>query len=474
MNSQAVAVLQQVFGHAAFRGQQAAAVDRVLNQKHAMVLAPTGSGKSVCFQVPALMQEDLAVVLSPLVALMQDQVDGLIRKGVDAVAINASLRRAEREAAYAGLAQGRYRLVYVTPERFRKPEFRQALAGRTVSLLAVDEAHCVSQWGHDFRPDYSRLAEIRQVLGNPTTIALTATATRAVQRDIVHQLGLSVDEVEVYHEGIGRPNLELAVESVWGEEEKLKHIVALQHAWAGQGGGIVYFSLIKTLERFSAELRRLGVEHVVYHGGLSQRDRRALQQAFMSGDAGLVLATNAFGMGVDKADIRTVTHTEVPGSLEAYYQEIGRAGRDGEPALCTLLYDEDDLTIQMNFLDWSNPSAEYYQRVVHLLTHRQEEVAAYGLDWLKEQLHGRRGKHEFRLETALAMLERHGVISGDVRAGRGLAVIGELPESMVDAEAASAKLDGDRRRLLAMVEYAKCEGSRAGYLEQYFMSDPMG
>ncbi len=229
---QPLEVLQQVFGHASFRGRQQEIIDCVLGGGHALVIMPTGMGKSVCYQIPAILRQPedehasrLVLVLSPLIALMKDQVDALQAKGVDAAFINSSLTRDERSNRYAEVAAGRFRLLYVTPERFRKPEFLDVIRRRSVEILVVDEAHCISEWGHDFRPDYTRLAEFRAMLGNPTTMAVTATATPQVQQDIVRQLGLTADQVRLFHEGIHRPNLELIVHEVYGTEDKLEHIL---------------------------------------------------------------------------------------------------------------------------------------------------------------------------------------------------------------------------------------------------------
>ena len=232
--------------------------------------------------------------------------------------------RREREGRYAGIEKGKFKLIYVTPERFRKPEFVEVISKRKVRLLAVDEAHCISEWGHDFRPDYTRLREFRAILGDPTTIALTATATPEVQTDIISQLGLQADEIEMFHEGIDRPNLELAVEDVWGDDDKVDHILKIVNDRGGSG--IVYFTLIRILERFSELLKARGVRHLRYHGDLDRGRRKQIQDEFMGGEDNLVLATNAFGMGIDKENIRYVIHAEVPASMESYYQEIGRAG----------------------------------------------------------------------------------------------------------------------------------------------------
>ncbi|MFQ5627519.1 MAG: RecQ family ATP-dependent DNA helicase, partial [bacterium] len=244
--------LKTYFGYETFRGQQKAAIDHVLNKKHALVIMPTGMGKSLCYQIPALQLNGLTLVISPLIALMKDQVDVLQKRKIDAAFINSSLTRKERETRYKAVAEGKYKLLYVTPERFRKKEFLEPLKNRRVDLLAVDEAHCISEWGHDFRPDYTRLHEFRKLIDCPTTIALTATATPEVQKDIIRQLGLEKDEVKLFHEGIDRPNLHLEVEDVWGEQEKLGHIIRMQHFMPGNG--VVYFALIKTLKTFSEHL----------------------------------------------------------------------------------------------------------------------------------------------------------------------------------------------------------------------------
>jgi ATP-dependent DNA helicase RecQ len=284
----ALSILNKRFGHAAFRGQQEAIIDRTMAGGHSLVIMPTGGGKSLCYQVPALLhaatadrattEKPLTLVLSPLIALMKDQVDALQDKGIRAAFINSSLNRQERENRYQQVANGRFDLLYVTPERFRKPDFIEVLAQRDIRLLAVDEAHCISEWGHDFRPDYTRLREFRKLVGDPTTIALTATATPDVQQDIVRQLGLQPDDVSMFHEGIDRPNLAISVEEVWGNDEKLAQIENIVRKYEeSDGNGIVYFTLIKTLDMFSELLRKKKMRHFCYHGKLERRDRRRVQ-----------------------------------------------------------------------------------------------------------------------------------------------------------------------------------------------------
>lgn len=472
---QPIDALQQIFGHSAFRATQERIMEQVMSDQHALVIMPTGMGKSVCYQVPAVASwpgkpaddHALVLVLSPLIALMKDQVDALMSKGVDAAFINSSLRRHERLQRYQQVREGHFKLLYVTPERFRKPEFLEVLADRSIRLLVVDEAHCISEWGHDFRPDYTRLAEFRTQLGNPTTIALTATATPKVQQDIVRQLGLTPHDIELFHEGIDRPNLELQVHEVYSPEDKFEHI----HRVIGDpllrtGSAIIYFTLIRTLVEFSDRLREDGVEHVIYHGELDRSTRRSIQESFMDGRAPLVLATNAFGMGIDKPDIRVVMHADLPGSLESYYQEIGRAGRDGKPSRCELLYDQRDLATQMEFMRWSNPDADFYHRVYDMLTAEGEQIRAFGLDYLRERLHAR-DKHDHRLETALAMLDRHNVIrdAGDLTK---LEVLTDLPSQLTDASVLAAKLRAGQEKLLALVEYVRHEGDRQEFLHAYF------
>ena len=471
---QAQTVLQEVFGHVRFRGQQLTVIEHVLAGKHALVIMPTGMGKSLCFQIPALLlantdcapsrKPPLTLVLSPLIALMKDQVDALQRRQVDCTFINSSLSRQQREARYESVGSGEYQLLYVTPERFRKAEFLEVIGQREVKLLAVDEAHCISEWGHDFRPDYTRLAEFRQLLGNPTVIALTATATPDVQQDIIAQLGFEPDQVRLFHEGIDRPNLRLRVTDVWGDDEKLAQIVRIRQAHAGSA--IVYFTLIRTLMQYSDRLNDLHIPHLIYHGQLERTKRKRLQDRFMNQPDHLVLATNAFGMGIDKEDIRFVVHADVPGSMEAYYQEIGRAGRDGLDSECLLLYDQRDLATQMEFVRWSNPDREFYERVYDLLKYDWEQIVAFGIEWLHEKLHFKQ-RHDHRLETVLAMLERYGVIDLALLSHQ-CAVIGELPERLQDPAYLEKKRKQDQQKLYTLVEYVKHSGDRKEFIHTYF------
>jgi ATP-dependent DNA helicase RecQ len=460
-------ILKKYFGFDTFRGMQEEIIQRTLSNQHSLVIMPTGSGKSLTYQIPALILEDITVVISPLIALMKDQVDGLQKRNIDAIYINSSLNKIEREERYKSIAAGNHRLLYVTPERFRKSEFLDILKKRKISLLAVDEAHCISEWGHDFRPDYTRLKEFRQLMSNPTTIALTATATPRVQKDVIEQLGLETPEVKLYHEGIERENLYLECNELWGEEEKLNHILEIiqQH----KGNGIVYFVLIKDLNRMGELLYKKKIHHLKYHGDLNGEERKKIQDRFMGGENNIVLATNAFGMGIDKENIRFVIHAQIPSSLEAYYQEIGRAGRDGKESVCSLLYDEQDLNIQLQFIEWNNPAAGYYDRLYRLIIDQHERINAEGIDYLREQM-SFKNRSDFRLETALGMLDRYGVTEG-VLESKNLNIVSDLPEELSSQENREKKLKMEQEKLYQMVLYTKEEVCRKAFIHRYFGLD---
>ncbi|MEZ4751915.1 MAG: RecQ family ATP-dependent DNA helicase [Bdellovibrionota bacterium] len=353
---------------------------------------------------------------------------------------------------------------YVTPERFQKTEFREALAKNKVSLLAVDEAHCISQWGHDFRPDYTRMAEFRQLLGDPVTMALTATATPEVQEDILKQLQIPREEVEVFHHGIARDNLELDVESLHGLENKVKTFLEFRKKETGPT--IVYFSLIQTLSNFSEGLRKKGISHLIYHGQLPERSRKQNQNAFMKSTDGMILATPAFGLGVDKADIRAVLHAELPGSIEAYYQEVGRAGRDGKPAKGLLLYDEDDITVQMEFIKWANPEPGFIQSVYLKIQDHTARVNAEGYDYLRSEMNFY-NRRDFRVETAVNLLKRWDCVEGDIER-KDIVAIAPPDPTLLDADLYEARLKGQHKKLLEMVRFAKLDGDRHARLASYF------
>jgi len=358
-------LLAQRFGHPKFLPGQEASLSSILARRNLLVVMPTGSGKSLLYQLPALMEEGLTLVVSPLISLMKDQVDELTRKGIPAAFVNSSLGLEEQRSRLLACGQGKTPLLYVAPERFRSPEFVGLLRRIKVSRLAVDEAHCISQWGHDFRPDYLRLKYFREQMGRPLVTALTATATPRVQADIVQALGLKPEGVDVHVHGFDRPNLVLRVVTTLSEAEKDDFLFPFLKDHPGSG--IIYTGTRKTAEKLGERLLPAEPRLGVYHAGMEPEDRTAAQEAFLSGRDRVVVATNAFGMGIDKRDVRFVIHYNYPGSVEQYYQEIGRAGRDGLTSHCVLLYSPKDHSLREYFIDLNNPGPERVEQVYETL-----------------------------------------------------------------------------------------------------------
>jgi ATP-dependent DNA helicase RecQ len=349
---EARAVLRERFGYPDFRPPQIRAVEAVLRGRDALVVLPTGGGKSLCYQVPALVRGGLTVVISPLISLMKDQVETLEKRGVAAAYINSTLGAAASSDRMARVRDRSLQLLYLSPERLEAGRTLEHLAAAGVRLLAVDEAHCISEWGHDFRPSYRRLGVMRDRLGGIQTIGLTATATPQVRRDIVQQLALREPEIAVA--GFDRTNLTYHVRRVPGEREKDHETIALLRAESAPA--VVYTPTRKAVERITSLLVRVRVRATAYHAGLTNTARQRAQDAFMEGRTRVIVATSAFGMGIDKPDIRLVVHHAMPGSLEAYYQEAGRAGRDGKDSTCILLHTARDRATHEFFLRGTHPA----------------------------------------------------------------------------------------------------------------------
>ena len=339
-------LLSSVFGVPRLRDGQQQVIDSVLDGQDTLAIMPTGSGKSLCYQIPARMLDGVTIVVSPLISLMKDQLEKLDALGIRAAQVNSSLGAEDEQAALDGIRAGRHEIVFCTPERLAMAEFLEVLKQVRIALVVIDEAHCISQWGHDFRPAYLEMAASIEALGKPPVLALTATATEDVVADIGKQLGRA--RINVVNTGIYRPNLHYAVVQVTNHDER--YVKALELVRQSQGTGIVYAATIKAAEEMMQVLEEAGENAVLYHGKLPAAERKQSQDLFMAGARRVMVATNAFGMGIDKPDTRFVIHLQIPANLEAYYQESGRAGRDGADASCTLLYFQDDKRVQQFFL----------------------------------------------------------------------------------------------------------------------------
>ncbi len=358
LNAAKYAVLREVFGFDGFRAGQEEAVDTLLSGRNLLAVMPTGAGKSLCFQVPALVKGGLTIVVSPLVALMQDQVSALKLAGVAADAIHSGQSREDNVAVWRRAASGELNLLYMAPERLMTERMLAAIGKLDVSLFAIDEAHCVSQWGPAFRPEYEDLRRLREVFPGVPVAALTATADEVTRADIAQKLFGGDVDVQVL--GFDRPNIQLSVETKTSWKDQL--LGFLDRRGSDTGNGIIYCLSRKKTEETAALLRQNGYNALPYHAGMTKEEREANQRAFMAEENLVMVATIAFGMGIDKPDVRFVVHVDLPGSLEAYYQEIGRAGRDGEPAEAHMLFGPGDIRMRRKFIDDEDAGPERQRR----------------------------------------------------------------------------------------------------------------
>ncbi len=356
-------VLRQVFGVSELRPGQQAVIDAVLAKQHTLAIMPTGAGKSLCYQVPAMLMPGMTVIVSPLIALMRDQFDKLSGLGLEAVQVNSAVPAADIRRARARIGRRAVEFVFTTPEQLAGSDLRPLFGRDAVDLLVIDEAHCISQWGHDFRPAYLDALSKLNAFGSPTILALTATATPEVVADIERQLG--VGPLRVINMGTHRPNLSYQVRPVSSDADKQRQLVDLVRERTGST--IVYAATVRHVEALRALFRTAGIAATSYHGRQRAQDRAEAQDAFMTGAVPIIIATNAFGMGIDKPDIRAVIHYDLPASLDVYYQESGRAGRDGEPADCILLFQRRDRALQRFFMAGRYPTRDDFIALVEVL-----------------------------------------------------------------------------------------------------------
>jgi ATP-dependent DNA helicase RecQ len=398
-------LLQLHYGFDSFRPGQEQAIDHILAGESVAVIMPTGGGKSLIFQLPALVLDGITIVISPLIALMKDQVDGLRKIGIPAAFINSSISPAETKLRLEDVKNNRYKLLYIAPERFYSDEFKNALKEISVSLFAIDEAHCISQWGHDFRPSYLRLREAIDLLGSPPVAALTATATPEVREDIKKQLKLKNCREIVT--GFKRKNLQLGV--IHASESQKPRIVLDAVLSMPEGAGIIYAGTRSRTDDLLQMLLENDIEAVSYHAGMDPEDRKWVQMNFLSGKAKVIVATNAFGLGINKPDVRYVIHYDMPGTVEAYYQEAGRAGRDGKPSFCLLLYNSRDRALHEFFIKGDNPSVKNITDIYRLLVSGESDTVLLTYSEISEMLI--ENLPDMAIGTALKLLEKEGYIS---------------------------------------------------------------
>ncbi|HEY0843839.1 MAG TPA: ATP-dependent DNA helicase RecQ [Noviherbaspirillum sp.] len=454
--------LQDTFGILHLRPGQREVIESVLRGSNTLAVMPTGAGKSLCYQLPALRMPGTTVVVSPLISLMKDQAGKLETAGVSATEVNSTLTSREEESALESIKQEGSEFIFATPERLADPDFLATVREGRVSLFVIDEAHCISKWGHDFRPAYLQLGAAIAALGSPTVLALTATATEKVIEDIGRQLGL--DDLHVINTGIYRSNLHYAVHTATSEPDKLEQTLRLVREV--NGSGIVYAATVKAAEEIHHRLKEAGESVACYHGQLPARLRTQNQDAFMHGDCRIMVATNAFGMGIDKPDIRFIIHYQLPANLEVYYQESGRAGRDGKDADCILIHYAKDKQVQQFFLARRYPGAEDLGSIYAALQTLAQEHPEVSYERLQEHL---KDIADIRLQVSLKLLKDGGLLEQDENLSYHLTrkrVRQKELKQLVDTY--RDKRTHDQEALERMVFYAQTGFCRWKVLLEYF------
>ena len=460
--------LHEIFGFEDFLDGQESVIEQILSGRDGSVVMPTGGGKSLCYQLPALCRGGVTLVVSPLIALMKDQVDALEERGVAVTLINSTLTWNEQKERLEGMKNGAYRLVYIAPERFRASSFMSALSDVKIEMVAIDEAHCLSQWGHDFRPDYMRLGKALEDMGRPQCVALTATATPIVREDIRGVLNLREPFESI--SGFERPNLSFTITPV---EKVAQKYGRLKKVLAENKTGIVYCATRKKVEEVAETIHSWGLKCIAYHGGMSDQEREDTQNAFISREADIAVATNAFGMGIDRSDVRFVVHFEIPGSVEAYYQEAGRAGRDGEASVCELLFNYADTRTQEFFIDGVNPGPGMIRDVYQFFLNEADEnyEVHRTLDEIKDAIGAKNG---MAVGAALGSLirgrwvERFDVPGMRAKGTRLLKPDVLTRDLTLDEAALEEKERRDREKLEKMVQLCYANTCRQQWVLEYF------
>ena len=457
--AEARAVAREAFGYEALRRGQDEALAAVLAGRDTLAVMPTGFGKSAIYQIAGVLIPGPTVVVSPLIALQRDQVESLTDRGLTAAELNSTVSAARRSETLSALAEGALEFVFVAPEQLANAESRAAVAAAKPSLVVIDEAHCISEWGHDFRPEYLRLRELVEELGQPRVLALTATAAPPVRREIVERLALRDPAIVV--RGFDRPNVWLGVERF--HEEEAKDDALGERVVEAEKPGIVYVATRRAAEEAAAALRDRGVHARAYHAGLKTSERDAAQQAFMDDDVDVIVSTIAFGMGVDKPNVRFVFHRDVPESVDAYYQELGRAGRDGEPARAVLFYRPEDVGLRRFFAGSARLDVDELEELVGAVAEGEEPVERADLE-ADESLSAS------TLSAGLRRLEDAGAVEvlpdGDVAAGPELDDARAAARDAVRAHERHA--EWERSRVDMMRGYAELRDCRREYLLNYF------